>query len=323
MGVVLRMYLLLAALFAVIYAIVLLIGNLIGVGSFLVYGIIAVVFMLIQYLMGPAMVGWTMKVKYVTEKEEPALHRMITELAQAAKLPKPKVGISALSIPNAFAFGRTTRDGRICVTEGIRKLLKEDELRAVLGHEMSHLKHKDMALMTLLNIFPMIIYYVAMTLMWSGILGGGRDDRRGGGNPLPLIGMGLLVVHFIVQLMVLYASRLREYYADEGSVELGSSPQHMATALYKLVVGAARVPQEELKKVEGAKAFFVNDPSRALIEVRELKEIDQDMSGSIDVGELMALRSKKVKVGFGEKMMEALSTHPNMLKRIKHLSTLT
>ncbi|MBF8264626.1 MAG: Protease HtpX [Dehalococcoidia bacterium] len=310
MGVVLRMYLLLAALFAVIYAIV-------------VYGIIAVVFMLIQYLMGPAMVGWTMKVKYVTEKEEPALHRMITELAQAAKLPKPKVGVSALSIPNAFAFGRTTRDGRICVTEGIRKLLKEDELRAVLGHEMSHLKHKDMALMTLLNIFPMIIYYVAMTLMWSGILGGGRDDRRGGGNPLPLIGMGLLVVHFIVQLMVLYASRLREYYADEGSVELGSSPQHMATALYKLVIGAARAPQEELKKVEGAKAFFVNDPSRALIEVRELKEIDQDMSGSIDVGELMALRSKKVKVGFGEKMMEALSTHPNMLKRIKHLSTLT
>src|SRR3972149_4882106 len=100
MGVVTRLYLMLAVLFAVIYGIVLLVGSLIGVGSFLVYGIMAVIFILIQYLIGPAMVGWSMKVRYVTEKEEPVLHRMVGELAQAAKLPKPKIGVSQMSIPN-------------------------------------------------------------------------------------------------------------------------------------------------------------------------------------------------------------------------------
>lgn len=319
MGVVARLYLLLAGLFALIYGIILLIGSLIGVGNLVGYAVLAAFMLFIQYLIGPAMVGWTMRVHYVTEKEEPELHRMVGELAAAAKIPKPKIGVSELPIPNAFAFGRTTRDGRICVTQEIRRLLRPDELRAVLGHEMSHLKHRDMALMTLLSIFPMIIYYVAMSFIWSGMFGG--RDRRGS-NPLPLIGIGLLVVHFIVQLMVLYASRLREFYADEGSVELGAKPHDMATALYKLVVGTARVPHDEWKRAEGAKAFFVNDPSRALQEVRELKEIDQDMSGTIDAGELMVLRSKKVKVGAGEKIMEALSTHPNMLKRIKRLSEL-
>ncbi|MBI4288873.1 MAG: M48 family metalloprotease [Chloroflexi bacterium] len=307
-------------MFAVIYGVVLLVGSLIGAGSFVVYGLIAVALVVVQYVIGPAMVGWTMKVKYVSEKEEPELHRMVGELAAAAKLPKPKIGVSQIGIPNAFAFGRTTRDGRICVTEGIRRLLRPDELHAVLGHEMSHLKHRDVALMTLLSIFPMIIYYVAMSFIWSGMFGG--RDRRGGANPLPLIGIGLLVVHFIVQLMVMYASRLREYHADEGSIRLGATPQHMATALYKLVVGNARAPEAELKRVEGAKAFFVNDPSRALREVRELKEIDQDMSGSIDTGELMVLRSKQVRLSFAEKMVEALGTHPNMLKRIKRLSEL-
>ena len=99
--------------------------------------IIAVIILGLQYLIGPSMVGWTMRVKWVSEKEEPELHRMVAELARGAGLPKPKVGISQLSIPNAFAFGRTRRDGRVCVTHGIMGLLNKDELRAVLGHEIS------------------------------------------------------------------------------------------------------------------------------------------------------------------------------------------
>ncbi len=124
--------------------------------------------------------------------------------------------------------------------------------------------------------------------------------------------------------MVLYGSRIREYYADLGSVRLGSMSHHLASALYKLVYGNARFKDsKELKQAEAVRAFFVNDPARAWHEVRELSQIDQDMSGTIDFGELMELRQKEARLGTADKLMELFTTHPNMLKRIKHLSTLS
>ena len=122
---------------------------------------------------------------------------------------------------------------------------------------------------------------------------------------------------------MLYGSRIREYYADLGSIQLGNMPHHLATALYKLVYGNARFKgREELKRVEGVRAFFLNDPARAWREVRELSQIDRDMSGTIDYNELSDLRQKEVRLGISDKLMEIFTTHPNMLKRIKHLSTL-
>jgi len=132
--------------------------------------------------------------------------------------------------------------------------------------------------------------------------------------------LAAFIFYFITNLLVLYASRIREYFADKGAIKLGSQPQHLATALYKLVYGSARMPKEKLREVEGLKAFFVNDPSRGLREINELKQLDMDKSGTIDSDELMSIRTKTVKLSFGDKMFEALSTHPNMLKRIKQLS---
>ena len=139
-----------------------------------------------------------------------------------------------------------------------------------------------------------------------------------------LIGLGAFLLYFITNLLVLYGSRIREYYADRGSVRLGNMPHHLATALYKLVYGNARFrDKEELKRVEGVRAFFLNDPARAWGEIRQLSQIDRDMSGTIDYDELMELRQKEVRLGTADKLMELFTTHPNMLKRIKHLSTLT
>ena len=314
-----RMFLLVIVLFGILYGVITGIGTWMGAGSAVFYIGFAVVILGIQYLVGPAIVSRTMKIKWVSEKEEPALHRMVAELAESANLPKPKVGISQLNIPNAFAFGRTQRDGRVCVTRGILKLLSKDELRAVLGHELSHIKHRDMAIITFLSAIPLILYWIAWTTMWSGMLGG----RRQGGGYAALIGLGAFLLYFITNLLVLYGSRIREYYADQGSVQLGNMPHHLASALYKLVYGNARLRgSEEMKRVEGVKAFFLNDPSRAWGEIRELSQIDRDMSGTIDYDELMELRQKEVKLGASHKLMELFTTHPNMLKRIKHLSTL-
>jgi len=322
MGLQMKMWLLVVLMFGILYGVITGIGSYLGVGSATSYIVLAVLFMGFQYLVGPSMVSMMMKVKWVSEEEEPELHAEVAELAQKARIPKPKVGVSHLSIPNAFAFGRTIRDGRVCITRGIQRLLSKDELKAVLGHEISHLKHRDMMIITLLSVIPLILYWIAFSLMWGGIGG-----RRQGGGYAALIGMGAFLLYFLTNFLVLYGSRIREYYADEGSVNLGNPPHQLGSALYRLVYSSAQLKknpraQEELKRVEGVKAFFLNDVSRALNEVRELKEVDQDLSGTIDQHELLTLRSQEIKLGKAEKMMEIFTTHPNMLKRIKRLATL-
>jgi heat shock protein HtpX len=104
-------------------------------------------------------------------------------------------------------------------------------------------------------------------------------------------------------------------------VDLGNHPSTLASALYKLVYGSARTPREALKETEGLKAFFVNDPSRALAEFNELKALDLDRSGTISAAELSALKTGELRLTFGDKLFELMSTHPNMLKRIKRLSS--
>lgn len=309
----LRLYIIMTVLFALVYGLVVLAASMMGISGFFFYGVIASVMLFIQYMIGPKMVEWSMGVKYVNESEAPALHRMVAELARSAGIPKPKVGVARIPIPNAFAFGRWASDGRVCVTEGIMNLLEEKELRAVLAHEISHLKHRDVAVITMISVIPMICWYIAWNFMFSG----GRDR----GNNV-LIGIAAFVLYMITNLLVLYVSRIREYYADEGAVKLGNSPHYLASALYKLVYGSARVSKDTLKQVEGMKAFFASDPSRAGYELRELSQIDLDRSGTIDSNELMMLRTRPVRISNADKFMEMLSTHPNMLRRIQRLSTL-
>jgi heat shock protein HtpX len=301
-------------MFGILYALIVVVTG--GALGFLPYAILASFMLFVQYMIGPKLVEWSMKIKYVSKEEMPELHEIVEELARKAKMPKPRVCISRTQVPNAFAFGRTTGDARVCVTQGILGLMNREELKAVLGHEISHIKHRDVMVITLLSVVPMICWYLAWNTLFFG---GGRRDR---GNTI-LIGIAAFALYFITNLLVLYASRIREYYADLGSVKLGNSPHLLASALYKLVYGSARMPREALKQVEGYKAFFLNDPSRAITEVKELRELDLDKSGEIDQDELTSLVNKKIELSQAEKLMELFSTHPNMLKRIKHLSSLS
>jgi heat shock protein HtpX len=186
------MWLLVALMFAILYGVIVALGSYMGAGSATTYLILAFMFLGLQYWFGPSLVAMMMKVKWVTEKQEPELHQMVTELAKKAGIPKPRVGISEISVPNAFAFGRTRKDGRICVTQGIRRLLNKDELKAVIGHEISHIKHRDMMIITLLSVIPLILYWVSWSLMW-GRMFGGRRQREGYSA---LIGLGALVAYF-------------------------------------------------------------------------------------------------------------------------------
>ncbi|MCC7558629.1 MAG: M48 family metalloprotease, partial [Methanobacteriaceae archaeon] len=190
-----------------------------------------------------------------------------------------------------------------------------DELKAVLGHEISHIRHMDMMVMTLLSVVPLICYYIFISTLFSG----GRN-REGGAA---LIGVAALAGYILGNLLVLFVSRVREYYADQGSVELGNPPHKLASALYKLVYGSAAANKDEIKEVEGIKAFFVNDISDAGNEISDLRQLDMDMDGVISESELSRLKYSETKVSLSHKVMEIMSTHPNMVKRIKKLSELS
>jgi len=311
----LRMWLLVTLLFGIIYALVVVGGSsFLQVTDFSFYLIISLVMMLIQYLLGPKTVEWSMRVKYIKREENPRLFQMVESLSMRANIPMPRIGIAQIEIPNAFAFGRSIRDGRVCVTSGIVNLLDEEELKAVLGHELSHLKNRDVLTITLLSVIPMVMYRIA----WQFLFYGRRRNERGGNTML--IGLVAFLFYFVTNLLVLYASRIREYFADRGSVLLGNQPKALASSLFKLAYGSARLKPESLKEAEGLKAFFINDPSKARKEFLELSQLDLDKSGSLDSSELELLRKSNIRLNLGDKMMELLSTHPNMLKRIKRLS---
>jgi heat shock protein HtpX len=273
-----------------------------------------ILIMLGQYLAGPKLVEWSMKVRYVSPEEAPNLHRMIDELAMNAGIPKPKVGISEFNIPNAFAFGRRQKDGRVCVTQGLLNKLNEGELKAVLGHEISHIKHRDMIVMTLISAIPVIAYWLA----WSTIFSSGDNDSYSW-----IVGLVALAAYIVGQLLVLFVSRVREYYADQESVAIGNDPHQLASALYKLTYESATASKEQVKEVQGFKAFFVNDISDAGNEIQELSQLDIDMDGSISQAELDSLKYDRVKLKTSSKVFELLSTHPNMVKRVKRLAEMS
>ncbi|WP_295722035.1 zinc metalloprotease HtpX [uncultured Methanobrevibacter sp.] len=309
----LRMWFASIVMFVLLYAICTLIGSFFGLHarpSF--YLIITLGITLIQFLAGPKLVEMTMHVRPVSREEAPELHQMVEELAQKAEIPTPTIGISHTSVPNAFAYGRTRRDGHIAVTQGILGLLNHDELKAVLGHEMSHIKHRDCAIQTIIGVIPVVCYYIAVATIFS------RNDENG--NAGIIIGMIGLLFYFIGQLLVLFVSRIREYYADEGSIELGCKPEHLASALYKLVYGAAAAPESEIKDIQGSKAFFLNDVSNAGRDISELSQLDLNEDGVIAAEELRILSNSNVKISSTNKIMELLSTHPDMLNRVKRLA---
>jgi len=306
----LRLWIATILLFGILFAIIAGISTFFGFGGPLVFAMFAVVMVIGQYLLGPKIVEMVMHVHYVSPEEAPNLHAIIDELAMNANIPKPKVGIAEINLPNAFAFGKSKKDGRVCVTRGILNILDEEELKAVLGHEISHIRHNDMAVMTLISVVPLICYYIFIVTLFDG------DSDSGFG----MIGLVALAGYLLGNLLVLFVSRVREYYADEGSVEIGGKPHKLASALYKLVYGTASINKNEVKEVEGVKAFFVNDISDARNEISDLQQLDQNMDGVISPEELAQLRDTPIKIGTGSKIMELLSTHPNMVKRIKKLS---
>jgi len=308
----LRLWLVMFLMFGMLFVIISIAGNLLGYGGFYqFYAAVGVLMVILQYIFSPKIVEATMQVKPLSKEEAPQIHEMVEELALNANIPKPKVGISNINIPNAFAYGRSKRSGHVCITSSLLGLLDKEELRAVLGHELGHIKHNDMAITTIVSLIPLICYYIAFSTLFS------RNDNNNSGA---IIGIVAFVAYLVGQLLVLFVSRIREYYADAASVEFGNKPSSLASALYKLSYGSSNLSEKQIKDVEGSCAFFLNDVKNGARDIRSLRQLDLNNDGKITDAEMDMLRHSNVKIRGSDNFKELLSTHPDMLKRIKRLS---
>ena len=217
----------------------------------------------------------------VSEAEAPELHRMVRQLSQQAGLPMPKVCIIPSESPNAFATGRNPQHAVVAVTEGLLRLLNENELRGVLGHELAHVKHRDILIGSVAATLAGAIMMVAHMAQWSALFGGfgGRDDEDGGGI-IGVIAVAILapIAATLIQMAI---SRSREYAADAGGASYAGTPYGLASALQKIASASRQIPM----KAEPATAhMFIMNPLS------------------------------------GKSMMNLFSTHPPVEERIRRLT---
>ena len=226
--------------------------------------VIAVAMALFQYYGSDKLVLMTTRAKVVSPEQEPRLHATIERLAAMADMPKPKkIAIMETHVPNAFATGRNPKNAVVAVTRGLLDRLDEREVEAVLGHELAHVKNRDIMVLTWASVIVIMAGYLMQMMFWmslfGGFGGGGRD--RGGGGQAALIMMGVYVgtiaVYFLSQLLIMTLSRYREYAADRGGAILTGAPMQLASALSKISDDMYRIPEKDLRQVEHANAFFI------------------------------------------------------------------
>jgi len=194
----------------------------------------------------------------VPEEQNPALHRMVADLAARAGIPKPRIFMTDLPVPNAFATGRNPKHAVVAVTQGLLQALDERQLRAVLAHELGHIKNRDILLSSIAATLAGAISSLAQMAMWSGALFGGGRDREGG-NPIGLLVM-LILTPIVAGMIHMAVSRSREFHADETGARITGAPQDLASALRTLEAYATRHPLHGQPKHEATAHLFIVNP---------------------------------------------------------------
>lgn len=233
-------------LFIVLSAIILFMGSAMGgkTGLFIA-GIIALVMNVGSYWFSDKIVLSAYKAKEVSATDAPLLHRIVTELAQNAGIPMPRIYVVPSPSPNAFATGRNPENAVVAVTEGILKILSADELRGVLAHEIGHILHRDILIQTVAGVMATVIMYLAQMFQWMAIFGGSsRDGENNRGGALAAIAIAIIapIAATLVQMAI---SRSREFLADEAGARISGKPLSLASALAKLDTMSKQVPMQE------------------------------------------------------------------------------
>jgi heat shock protein HtpX len=191
-----------------------------------------------------------MGAKEVSPQEAPGLHAMIERLCIQADLPKPRIAVADTQMPNAFACGRSQKSATVCATTGIMSVLSPSELEGVMAHELAHVKHRDVLIMTIASFFASL---AAIILQFGFFFGGGDDE-----NPSIIVVLLVSFVVYIVSFFLMLAlSRYREFAADRGAAIVTGRPSALASALVKISGAMQRVPTQDLRQAERMNAFFI------------------------------------------------------------------
>lgn len=293
--------------------------SLLGI-NLLTLGIFVVFINILQWLIAPYIIDAMYRTRRVSKAEEPELYDIVERVSAKSGVKMPEVRIAQIPIPNAFAYGSPLTGNRVAVTTGLLNTLDMEEIEAVIGHEIGHLKHRDVQIMMFVSLLPAIFYYVGYSLMWSSIYYGGGRDRRGNGSLLALIGLLSIAIHWILTLFTLYLSRLREYYADRHSVSVvPEGARKLSEGLVKIVYSTTRLRRRysNMGGLSSFKALFISDPDSAEKDSIALSRAGMWRSDSELVAEYL-----RRKVTLLDQIAELFSTHPNIIKRLRALREL-
>lgn len=281
-------------------------------------GILVVVFNLIMWLISPYIIGAMYRVRPMSTTEQPKLHEVVADLSKKCNISTPKLMLAQIPLPNAFAYGSPIAGTRIAVTSGLLTTLNDGEVAAVIGHELGHLRHRDVQIMMLVSLLPAVAYYIGFSMMLSGMFGGNTKNRGSGA----MLGMAFMAFSWIMNLFILNLSRLREYYADRNSASIvDGGSQKLSTGLAKIVnatknMGRMGRTRQQTRNQNSFKALFITDPDTANVDSAQLSAMSDADSEKL----VQEILSRKLTTS--DKILEVFSTHPNIIKRLRALQEL-
>ena len=307
LGLNLRMLLVSALVFgaiAAIFGLIIVSMGFSGSGSILIWLGFSFAMLLVQWYLGPIIVVWSTGAREVKEGALPELRQILEKYSKLAEIPVPKLYLVENPSPNAFAFGRTQKGSAIAVHTGLLRILSKEEVEGVIAHEIGHIKHRDVLVMTFASALPILLYYAFL------IFFGGSRDNKGIGSYIAVI-IGANVASFLGQLLVLLVSREREYYADAFSALATRNPKSLMSALAKISYASVVMPKEENQDNKSMNSFYIAHPSSG--ESQSIKNIALALGKGESFEQALANEKKN-------SLMEIFMTHPLTVKRLDRLN---
>ncbi len=284
--------------------------------SILLMPLFVIAFNLIQWLIAPYLIDMMYRAREISRSEKPELHGMVERLSRKSGIKMPRVMIADIPIPNAFAYASPIAGSRVAVTSELLKTLDEEEVEAVVGHELGHLKHRDVQVMMFISILPAIFYYIYISMFLSSMYRS-RNDR---GSGTAIIALASLVMYFVLTVFTLHLSRLREYFADRHSVSVvEDGSRKLSEGLVKIVNSTRRMKnvRKDVSGFSSFKALFISDPDRA-----KTDSTNMSRTGGYKTDQMLVEETLRKEVNAFDRLAEIFSTHPNIVKRLRALQQL-
>lgn len=241
------------AVLTILYLIFLSVLVYVGI-DFIAIAVIASLMILAQWYFSDRIVLWSTGARVVTREQFPELHDLVERIVARNGLPKPRIAVVNSKIPNAFATGKSPKSSIVAVTTGLMDTLETEELEGVVAHELSHIKNRDVLVLTLASLFSTVAWYLMQFSFYGGAYRGRSRDGAGG---MVLIMLVAIVTWLVSFLIIRAISRYREFVADRDGAMMTGKPTKLANALLKISGAMARMPTRDLRQVEGMNAFFI------------------------------------------------------------------